>query len=327
MSTPPASPTAPLCWCISKGMAGMNAQTSGLALALGVPYEMHPARLALPWAWLPVPWVPRLLATLRGLGEVSDQAPPRLVISCGRHGVIAALALKRRFADRVFTVHIQDPRVDPAGFDLVVSPKHDAVRGDNVYLTMGAPHYVSDARLADARGSPEAARIASGDRALVTVLLGGRNRYHEFTRETLAPLAAGLERAVAASAVRLVILGSNRTPPEVLQMFAQRFGAEHFVWDGTGSNPYFAALALASHLVVTGDSVSMVSEAAATGQPVFVHHLPERRPAPRFRSFHTMFEQAGITRRFEGQWAHWCYESPNDTLRIAELIREKMGLT
>ena len=43
-----------------------------------------------------------------------------------------------------------------------------------------------------------------------------------------------------------------------------------WVWDFTGENPYFGILALADMLVVTQDSVSMISEAAATAVPVTV---------------------------------------------------------
>ena len=39
------------------------------------------------------------------------------------------------------------------------------------------------------------------------------------------------------------------------------------VWDGQGDNPYFGMLALADLIVVTQDSVSMISEAAATTAP------------------------------------------------------------
>ena len=48
------------------------------------------------------------------------------------------------------------------------------------------------------------------------------------------------------------------------------------VWDGREPNPYFGMLALSDRLVVTGESVSMVSEALATGRPVHVLELEGR---------------------------------------------------
>jgi hypothetical protein len=47
-------------------------------------------------------------------------------------------------------------------------------------------------------------------------------------------------------------------------------GVPHFVWDGTGENPYYAFLAAADAIVTTEDSVT---EAAGTGKPVYVQRL------------------------------------------------------
>ncbi|MFT5392949.1 MAG: mitochondrial fission protein ELM1 [Gammaproteobacteria bacterium] len=317
---------APLCWCISKGMAGMNSQTRGLAEAVGVEYEMHSARMAVPWRWLPVAWVPCSVSTLRGLPALATSRPPRLVISCGRHGVVPALALKRLLGDQVFTVHVQDPKVAPALFDLVVVPRHDAVSGDNVYATMGAIHYVSEDTLAAARSSELAVKLRAENMPLVTVLLGGPNRYYDFTNAAIDQLVGHLRALAQRHQVKLVILGSNRTPPECIARMRGAFPAPHFVWDGSGENPYFSALACAEHIVVTGDSVSMVTEAAATGRPIFVYHLPQRRRSARFEDFHRMFADAGIIRPLTDELEQWCYEPPNDTPKIAAMIRERMGL-
>ncbi|MBC8290799.1 MAG: mitochondrial fission ELM1 family protein [Planctomycetes bacterium] len=313
------------CWCISKGMAGMNSQTSGLARAVGFNFEFKDTVMKFPWNCLPVGWVPRSKDVLRD-SRVLNGEPPRLVISCGRHGIIPALYLKKKLGKAVFTVHIQDPKIDTSGFDLVVIPKHDDARGPNVYLTMGALHYVTPEKLSEAARSPEAAALKSGRKTTVAVLLGGKNGYSSFSQADVDHLVAKLKRTTAGDNVHLAILKSRRTPDEVANRFKAEFGDEHFVWNGEGENPYFAALATADYVVVTGDSVSMVTEATANGRPVFVHHLTETRPARRFRRFHEMFEEAGITRPFHGDLADWRYTPPNDTPTVAKLIRERMGI-
>ncbi|MFP6765271.1 MAG: mitochondrial fission ELM1 family protein [Planctomycetaceae bacterium] len=313
------------CWCISKGMAGMNSQTSGLAQAVGFDSEFKNTVIKFPWNCLPMGWVPRSRDILRH-PRVLEGTPPKLVISCGRHGIIPALYLKKKFGKGVFTIHIQDPKIDTTGFDLVVIPKHDDTRGPNVYLTMGALHYVTPERLEAAARSPQAAVLRSGTKPTVAVLLGGKNGYYSFSQSDVDHLIAKLKRISAGNNVHLAILKSRRTPREVSRRLESEFGNHHFVWDGAGDNPYFAALASADYLVVTGDSVSMVTEATATGRPVFVHHLTEIRPARRFRRFHEMFEEAGITRPFHGALSEWTYETPNDTPKVARLIKERMGI-
>ena len=324
------------CWCISKGMAGMNSQTAGLASAVGyepledsngesATYEFINTRMAFPWSCLPFSLIPKTGRVLQQPELRETSPPPRLIVSCGRHGVIPALYLKKKLGRKVFTVHIQDPKCDTSGFDMVLIPEHDPGRGPNVYLTMGALHKVTPEKLEAARHTPEAAQLVDPDRPLVSVLLGGKNGYYSFSQADIDRLFEKLNRLVDEHDVRLAVLTSNRTPNEVCTRLARDFGDKHFIWNGQGTNPYFEALALADYIVVTGDSVSMVTEATATGRPVFVEHLTERRTARRFRKFHTMFEEAGLTRRFEGELAEWDYEPPNDTPNVARLIRERMA--
>ena len=324
------------CWCISKGMAGMNSQTAGLASAVGfeplndsnaesATYEFINTRMAFPWNCLPFGLIPKAGRVLKQPERLEASPQPRLIVSCGRHGVIPALYLKKKLGRKVFTVHIQDPKCDTSGFDMVLIPEHDPGRGPNVYLTMGALHKVTPEKLEAARHTPHAAQLVDSTRPLVSVLLGGKNGYYSFSPADIDRLFEKLNRLVDEHDVRLAVLTSNRTPNEVCTRLARDFGDKHFIWNGQGTNPYFEALALADYIVVTGDSVSMVTEATATGRPVFVEHLTERRTARRFRKFHTMFEEAGLTRRFEGKLAEWDYEPPNDTPNVARLIRERMA--
>src|SRR3546814_21003910 len=75
------------------------------------------------------------------------------------------------------------------------------------------------------------------------------------------------------------------------------------IWDGDGENPYFGILALADHVVVTGDSVNMVSEAASTGKPVHVVHL--QGSSAKFPRFHDGLVAPGVPRPFPAPLAAW----------------------
>ena len=96
-------------------------------------------------------------------------------------------------------------------------------------------------------------------------------------------------------------------------------GLPALVWDGTGENPYFAYLALADAFLVTADSVSMISEAAATGKPV--HILDLAGGDAKFARFHAAMRQAGITRPFAGRIEYWSYALPDDTARAGAALR------
>ena len=80
---------------------------------------------------------------------------------------------------------------------------------------------------------------------------------------------------------------------------------------------------LADAVVVTCDSVSMVSEACATGKPVLVAELDGGNA--KFRAFHATLREAGHTRPFRGELERWATRPPDDTERVAAEVRRRMS--
>lgn len=314
-------------WGITEGAAGMISQVKGLAGAIGLPFEIRDIPLRWPWGKL---W-PGLVPVRRSIFAQPElisleRGSPQLVITCGRQAVMAGLYLKRMLGERVLTVHIQDPKIDTRRFDLVIAPEHDRLVGPNVLATKGAVHHISSQLLNDVRQLGLSCGLETLCRPFVTVLLGGPNKYYRFDESAAAALIEKLKWGVADGSRQLAVLPSRRTPAEIIDRFVSAFGDEHFVWQRQGENPYLCALAHCSHIVCTGDSVSMVSEASSTGKPVYVEHFRERRPARRFRAFHQSFFASGITRPFEGIFAEWTYSPPDETARIAHVLRNRLGV-
>jgi mitochondrial fission protein ELM1 len=67
----------------------------------------------------------------------------------------------------------------------------------------------------------------------------------------------------------------------------------------------------------------MATEALATGKPVHVVPLPGR--PGKFGVFHAMLEQRGYTRPFRGAIESWSYAPPDDTERVAAIVRAKLA--
>lgn len=290
----------------------MGSQVEGLAEALGWPFESFAVRLRQPWSWFPAHRQPPGMLRY-GLREELTPPWPDLLISCGRRSAAVSVAVRRAAGGGTFTVHVQDPRAPPRYFDLVVPPGHDGLTGPNVVATRAALHRVTRERLADAAASWES-RLGGLN---VAVLLGGPTRSHRFTRETVAELAEGLANLDGPIAVT----PSRRTGPEVVAALKTRLPDAWF-WDGGGDNPYLAMLALARHIVVTEDSVSMTSEAIATGKPVYAARMAGGNR--RLARFQSALREDGILRLFEGRLEEWRYEPVNETPRIAADIRRRM---
>lgn len=304
-------------WGLTIGHAGFESQALGLAEALGGDVTVKRVEPRFPWAYVP-PGValPPPMATAAG-SDPLEPPWPDVLISCGRRVVGLALAIKRASAGRTLAVHVQDPLVAPRRFDLVVAPAHDGVRGDNVIITRGAVHRVTRAKLevAAAEFGPALTHLP---RPLIAVLIGGSNRRYRMTAATTTALADALVALTERYGAGLAITASRRTGAENVAALRGRLsGRPVEFWDGTGSNPYFGYLALSDAIVVTEDSVSMTSEAVATGKPVYVAGL--EGGSPRFSRFHDSLRTAGITRPLDGTFARWTYEPIDD---IAPVVRE-----
>lgn len=310
------------CWVLSDGKPGMRNQCVGLAEALGVDFVVKTIRPRLPWRMLP----PQLWLSPLSAQDVDGDALsppwPKLLIATGRQTVAVALAIKRASAGRTFIVQIQNPAFALSRFDLVVAPRHDEISGANVIVTEGALHRVTDERLAR-----EAARfgplLADLPRPLVAVLVGGSNRQYRFTREAAERLADGLQSLVRRHGAGLAITTSRRTGEENELLLRDALSADNaYFWDGGGDNPYFGFLGLCDAIVVTSDSVSMVSEACATGKPVHVFDL--EGGSEKFRRFHRNLRRREITRPFTGEIESWSYEAFDDTGHVAREIQRRM---
>ena len=313
----------PVVWAVHDGKIGMANQVLGLAEAVGYPVIEKAVALRAPWRHLaPSLWL-HPMAALKADGARLEPPWPDLLIACGRTVTALALAVKRASRGRTVWVQVQDPRFARRHVDLMVVPQHDPARGENVHLTMGSVHRVRPASL-DAGRARFAPLFAALARPLVGVLIGGTNRVYRLTPEIAASLGRQLA-ALAAQGFGIAITPSRRTGEAALSALVEPLrSVPHFIWSGTGENPYLGLLAHADALVVTGDSVNMVSEAASTGKPV--HVVPLEGGSAKFHRFHDLFRRAGVARDFTGKIERWSYQPPNDTERAAGEIRRLMSL-
>ena len=232
--------------------------------------------------------------------------------------VAAALRRKGRAL-----VQVQHPRIDPARFDIVVVNRHDGLTGPNVIVTRTALHRATPARLAEA-AAIWAPRLAHLPRPLVAVLVGGSNGRFRLDGNVAATLGGQLASMMRDDRVGLALTPSRRTAPEAraaLEAAVAPLGG--WVWDMTGDNPYFGLLALADAIIVTEDSVSMVSEAAATRAPVLLAGLPGR--SRRIRLFNALLQRDGRIRPFAGRLELWPVTPIDDTPAAGQDVRRRLG--
>ncbi len=318
-------------WAIwERDAAGMQSQALGLAEALfttegfGLPQGFEIA-LRAPQKWLPMhPAFASLSAlTPDTLAPMQGQPWPDLLIASGRKAAFAALAIKKASGGKTRTVLTQDPRSNPRNWDLLVVPEHDRVRGPNVLLTHGALHRVTQFKLDSAAQSfrDEFAQIPS---PRVAVLVGGSNRNYTLDEDWMHDFVAQLRNMVQRSGCGILATVSRRTGEAETNILRGGLASLPAVlWDGKGPNPYFGFLGLADIIVVTCESISMISEACSTGKPVLVARLPGR--SRRFELFYDSLLRRGLIQWFDGRLMQWENTRLDDMDHIARDIRDRFG--
>lgn len=273
----------------------MESQCLGLAEALELEPVIHRVALRNPWRDL----APHLHLGLRHafVGDGLSAPWPELLIATGRLSVPASLYVRQR-SPKTRRVQIQNPGISPSHFDLVIAPMHDDLWGTNVISTIGALHRATPQRLAEeaARLAP---RLAGLPRPFLGVLIGGANAVYRFGTEEARALAAALKVQSARSGGSLLVTPSRRTGEGNVTILREALAdTPGFVWNGEGDNPYFGILGSADVLLATGDSVNMVTEACASGKPVYIYALPGG--SEKFEQFHEGLTLRGYARLYEG---------------------------
>jgi mitochondrial fission protein ELM1 len=304
-------------WIISEGLAGLRTQALGLAEAAGLRPMQYDLAAYAPWRFIPPELWP-LWAARHAAGTLPPRGPD-VLIGCG--GLAAAVGLANRRQSRL--VHVQHPRRPIKAFDLIVAAQHDELIGPNVFVTRTALHRVTPERLAQARTVWEP-RLRHVRRPFVAVMLGGSNGRFTLNAEVADQLARQLATMMIIDKVGVAITPSRRTDPKIsaaIDHALRPFGA--WMWDMHGENPYFGLLALADAIIVTIDSVSMISEAVATRAPVMLAGLPGR--SRRIGVFLEGLRASGRARDFKGHCEIWPVSPLDDTPAAAFEMRRRLG--
>ena len=308
-------------WYMTTGEAGFRTQARGLASALGPEPRELVVGLRAPWGLLPGAWAaPFALSALTPDSDRPAPPWPDVLVTCGRRATALSIAIRRASRGATLTVHVQNPLTAPSAFDLIAPMVHDQVSGPNVLNVATALHDLTPERLTEA-AEVWRERLAEPGRPLIGVMLGGSSRRQPFEAAEATALATALRALMRQTGARLAATPSRRTPPAARAAFAEAFAGQDdaFVWDMQGDNPYRGILALSDRLVVTGDSVSMVSEALSTPHPVEVVGLGGGR---RHVAFLEGLIADGLVRPFAGDPQAGPSRTPvNATEVVAQAVR------
>lgn len=212
-----------------------------------------------------------------------------IVVSCGSS--TAAVNLLAAEENQARSLVIMKPSFGTGAFDAAVVPQHDGVAAaDNIFITEKALSVITE-DVIEKEAAKLAREIGDGGKK-IGVLLGGDTDALRFEREKLETAVDGIRRVLRDAPARVLVTTSRRTPAwaETLlkRMFADRNECPLLVLANEANREGAVAgiLGLSDIVVVSGESISMVSEALSSGKPVIVF-LPadEKKIKPKLREF------------------------------------------
>lgn len=318
---------SPLIWVLTDDRAGNVAQAVGVAEAMGRPFVQVPIR------YNPLARLPNVLtgASLIGLSpetRMTFSPPwPDVVIAAGRRTAPVARWIKRNAGKPVCLVQIMNPgRRGAEEFDLIAIPRHDckvpAGDASNVMRITGAPHRLTKERLASAADTWRA-RIVHLPRPYIALIVGGATHSKPFPIDLARDLGADVSRMAEATGGSVLFASSRRTGAAAEAALISALNVPHqaFLWSAGGDNPYFGFLSLADAIIVTGDSVSMCSEACATAASVYIY-APEGMVSAKHARLHQHLFDADLAKPFDGTFTQSSHPPLNAAGEIAHKIDE-----
>ncbi len=245
-------------WILWHSRIGDLKQMEVLATSLGLPFLVK--KLEFKWPHYPP------LARLSSSSNALTEAWPDLILCTEALSSKIAVRLKKKSGGTIKIVSLARPHGDARRFDLVLTTAQ--------YRLPNLPHVVELLLPLTAPNTKSTRRVARK----LTVLVGASSSPESLDQDTAVAMVEALTSYADRHALELNVVTSPRTESEIARVFEQNMKAPHqsFIWKAGIENYYQGCLDEAAEIVVTSDSASMLSDALATGKPVWVYRLPRK---------------------------------------------------
>lgn len=261
------------------------------------------------------------------LSKLKEEIIPDIIISSGRRTASLAVHLKKLSNGKAKIIQIMRPNLNPKEFELIILPQHDSFNYTlpNIVRILGALTNVQG-KFAKMQGEFEDKYPDINQ--FIAVIIGGSTKNYTLTLENACLLEKTLSVIAENHSLPLFITFSRRTPENVKKHFREKFLWPNIIYDPAdeGHNPYPAILQKAEYVISTTDSISMCSEAASTGKPVYVF-CPANFKLKKHNFFIQQLVDLGIVKRLETSTDYlekYEYEPLSEINKVVEIIKDKV---
>ena len=311
-------------WVISDGTKGMENQPLALAKLLNINFEL--VKYNPPYFLKKFPLIRKLFISSVKDHLLKNKSPPSFIITTGKRMAGVSIALKFILKDKVKNIHIQNPKLPFEYFDLLLIPEHDNITAKNVIQTKGALTFFNFNELNKFQ-EREINLIKRSKKNLVLLMIGGNSKRYKPKNFDYYHLSMKVLEATKNLNCKLLVLLSRRTPLKAAKILNYSFikHDENFqIVTSTEQNPYPEILQIADYIIVTSDSVNMVSETATLPIPLFVSKFSKE--TGKISNFLNNLEDLGILKKFEGQLFHYYKNTLKTNQETILKVNKLLGL-
>ena len=267
-------------WALLDDQPGNSTQSLGLAQSLGWPMEVKHLRFK-PLSRIREFFAddsPQLLLEAPSSPLVAPW--PDLVIATGKRPSRIAKWIKQESLGKTKLIQIgRKGGIVADDFDLVITPNYCRQTPHPHRLTsLLPPTQASLDKLQQAKTQWHP-HSEHDPQPRVVVLVGGNTKRHAFHKQEAIKFARDIKGFAQELNGSVYVTTSRRTGEEASQALMDELAgfAKIYQWkQDQKESPYWGLLAWGDVIIVTGESESMIAEAAGTGKPLYIYGLPTK---------------------------------------------------
>ncbi len=273
------------CLILLIGIRGIDNQSIALAKNLG--FEFKKIKIEINPLLTTFPCFGQLFNNLGNNLKLIKKYNFKYLITTGKKLSGVSVALKKIYGKKIINIHLQKPNFNSKYFDILVTPEHDEFyRKNNIIKIIGSLVPFNEIEIKKKNPLIEK-KFKYFKSPNVLVLLGGKSKRFTPTNTDYSKLLLDIKYAAKKISANVIICQSRRTPENVLYLIEQIFSDftnHYYISKKDEPNIYPSIIKLCDYIVVTNDSVNMISEIASTTKSLFLGYLNKEKS--KLKSFH-----------------------------------------
>lgn len=264
------------------------------------------------------------------LKDLEQQQQPDVIITAGRRTAVIAYFLKKKSNGRIKLIQLMQPNLPYDQFEAIILPEHDKPTPDssNILRIIGA---LCDVQSKLSIAGQELTKNYPKLGKFIAVIIGGNTKNYNFTKENAVEFSYILAKISDNNSANLFISFSRRTPNLVKQIIKSHLPSSVIIYDPAKDiempNPYLGMLSQADYIISTADSISMCSEAASSGKPLYIF-CPNNFKSYKHRSFIEQLVASDIAKMLDKSVISlepYSYKPLLEVVKAAEFVMLKLN--